>query len=180
MANIHPYAGKSVQRLTQMLNEDGGTSYVHGTDLTFGASSAYTDSQGRNTRTVVHPADHVTFPKDEYVRYIRLDLAVLGLIPGNVYPVVQVDALPLTIHSILDKINEALGLDLEPSEVVNEEHRSIQSEYPLKIADSIAWLPGTVFNFKVDAGLSGVMLLEDGTPMLLEDGTPMLLESAVV
>lgn len=178
MPNITPYAGKSAQRLVEMINADGNTSYALNTDLTFGAVSPYTDSQGRNSRAVVIPTDASTYPRNEYVRYVRLSLSVLDLVPGNVYEPVQIDMLPFTIHSILDKINAALGLDLEPDEVIDEEHREIASTYPLKIrtGGSLAWLP-SVYNFKAEVGLVNVILMEDGTAMLMEDNTPMLLET---
>ncbi len=179
MPNIYPYAGKSAERLLAMVNADGGTNYALETDLTFGAVTAFTDSQGRNTRAVVIPTDSATFPRNEYVRYVRLPLSVIDQVPGNVYPTVQIDALPFTTHSILEKINAALGLDLEPDEVINEEHRSIAATYPLKIkvGASLAWLP-SVYHFKANVGLADLLLMEDDTPMLMEDGTPMLLESA--
>lgn len=173
MSTLKPYSGKSKDRLVELINHDNGTNLVEGVDFVFGTVESHSGNGGRNTRIKLIPTDTENYG-EEYVNYYRLSINVLDLLPDEFIEIVNIAQVPFTIHSILDDINTSLGLDLEPSEVVNETHSIEQQFYPLKIrVGSFAWLPST-YNFKTNLG--AIALKETGDPILMENGDSVLLE----
>lgn len=145
---ITPYSGTSLQRLIELLNRENAVSYVHGTDFTIGLPLGYTDSEGRNTRVLLTVKKPGKLTPQE-VFYRRLNISVLNKLPAGYIKNVYVPKLPFTIHEILPNINEALGLDLTTSEVVNTSYSVRQSKYKLTIREtaSLAWIGN--FDFPV-------------------------------
>lgn len=141
MADMRPYGGTSLARLAKMINDDNATNLIPGVDYTLGPPLAYTDTEGRNTQVLLTPLVETDVKVPQNVHFWRLDLAVLGELPsGYVQPVV-IDTVPFTIHQILPQLNQALGLDLEASEVVNTRYTVPQAAYALQIRNesSLAW-----------------------------------------
>jgi hypothetical protein len=110
------------------------------------------------------------------VRYTRLSISVLANLPEGSLAVVQIPQIPFSIHSILDRINTALGLNLDPSEVVDVTYTQGQRTYPLTInSTSVAWVVSS-YNFLTDQGL--FIDQQSGSPMLMQSGEPFELEAA--
>lgn len=175
MPTIKPYKGLSNDRLTDLINSDNGTTLVEGVDFNYGPVTESAGTGGRNTAIELIPTDTTQYTSS-VVRYTRLPIHVMGLLPEGEVDSVEISELPFTIHQILPKINEALGLDLTPDEVLNTTHTQRHSVYPLTILPgSLAWLPSTYY-FKVE--LDGVILMENGEPILTQNGLPFELESA--
>lgn len=174
MSDQKPYSGTSKDRLTALINQDNNTSLVENVDFTYGIPEVFSGNNGRNTRIKLTP---LTGEKSEaYVNYWRLSITALDQLPDGYIEVVQIPQLPFTIHSVLDAINTALGLDLTPDEVVNETHTEPKTSYPLKIrTGSFAWLPSTYY-FK--ANMDNYILTEDGKPLETEDDFVFELETA--
>lgn len=175
MPSIKPYDGLSGDRLTDLINLDNSSSLVQGVDFTYGPVTVINGNNGRNTAIDVLPTDTESH-SESTVKYIRLPISIMGLLPVGEVDSVDVDALPVTTHDLLPRINAALGLSLTEDEVQNIEYTQVLATYPLTIVDgNIAWLPST-YNFKVN--LPGTMLDEDGNSLLTEAGYPFELESA--
>ncbi|MCK9235002.1 MAG: hypothetical protein M0R77_01230 [Gammaproteobacteria bacterium] len=171
MPQSTPYKGKSVDRVAALMNETNETEYVLNVDFTLGQMRIAAEAGGN---TVLDYNSNVEGKLSSYVIYTRLPISVLN--NRSDLDVVDIPTFPFTTHEVLDLINEALGLDLEPSEVINETHTTRLPDYPLKVnASSLAWLPST-YRFK--ALLPGSILEEDGSPLLTEYGTVFELESA--
>lgn len=174
MPTIKPYEGLSNDRLTDLINSENNTSLVEGVDFTYGPVTVSAGPQGRNTSIILTPPEESGF-SETTIRYIRLPLTIMGLLPEGEVDYVDIENIPFTIHEILPKINASLGLSLTTSEVVNSTQTQAALQYPLTIvAGSFAWLPST-YNFKVR--LPGTILEEDGDPLLTQHGLPFELES---
>lgn len=146
MAQVTPYIATSEQRVTEALNQSSSKNLIHGVDFTFGSIVAEPGAGGRNTRIEVIPTGNFS---RSWHSYTRLDLNVLAELTGTATPSgVFVPHFPFTAHSALAQINQALGLTLSPAEVVNTSYTEIQSIYRLTIAQSVAWLPGSHFDFQ--------------------------------
>ena len=78
---------------------------------------------------------------DTDINYARLGIDVLSHLPEDFIRNVWIDGFPFGIHEILDRINEALGLDLVSEEVVDLRFDYLQEAYPLRIVPgkSYAW-----------------------------------------
>lgn len=153
MTRYTPYKGTSAERLIQMINLDNGKNYQLGVDVHFGPPIHHIDQDGRNTRVTVTPAAQSNYLTPEDVYYWRLSLTVLDeLPPGHVRKVV-VPGFPFSTHSILDQINDALGLDLSPEEVANYTYESEQALYRLDIMSnvSLAWNSGAFFKTRLES-----------------------------
>lgn len=137
-----PYAGSSAQRLTDLINADNDTTLQLGVDFTFGAPSAYSDSSERNTKVTMTPMPGTPWPKAETIHYTRLQLTVLDDLPVGWVKPVLIQNLPFTLSGLLDEINEALGLNLTPDEVVNTVYSTAQDTYRLPINNnaSLGWI----------------------------------------
>lgn len=140
---IKPYGGSSSNRLASLLNRANSTDYVPGIDLEFGLPEQVIGANS-NTRVTVRPKSPGF--KTQYVNYRRLSINALNALPPGELAEVLVEHWPFVTHDELSKINEALGLNLEPSEVINETFVDTgQTKLPLRISDkSLAWLPSEV------------------------------------
>lgn len=173
MPTMKPYGGTSRDRLVEMINKDNSENFVYGTDFTFGSFSAASGTGGRNTKIRVIPTDSEKYGQQD-IEYYRLPLAVLNYLPEGYIKPVKIDALPFTIHSVLDRINESLGLDLTPEEVLNQEFRIPQDKYTLKIAtnnSSMAWTFSS-YDFKIEGDFLDYRFTTTNQVRLTTDGTP--------
>lgn len=150
MDNPKPYAGTSGQRLTALINTDNNSALQLGVDFTLSAPQPYSDSAGRNTRVMITALDSAYDPRPKPLHYKRLDLRVLDQLPEGWVTAVSVAGLPFSVHDILDDINAALGLDLQPEEVVNTTYTTGALQYRLVIDDtvSLAWIDSD-YRFRV-------------------------------
>lgn len=149
MATLKPYAGLSPARLTALMNKDNHDTLRLGVDFTFGIPAAYSDVAGRNTKLVITPMPGKPYDGPQELHYWRLGLDAMGRLPVGEVAKVQLESLPFSIHDALPAINAALGLNLTTDEVEDDIFLEMQATYPLTITDSLAWLPGSVFNFQV-------------------------------
>lgn len=151
MANPKPYGGSSAQRLTAMINRDNQGSLQLGIHFTFGEPSEFLDEYGRNTQVTMTPVPGTHFRGPETIYYKRMSLDVLANLPGGFVQPVLVPRGPIYIHDILPRINAALGVDLEPEEVVDEYFEEELDVYPLRIVNSasLAWVESG-FTFAIE------------------------------
>lgn len=147
-----PYSGLSAWRLTELINaaNPNQPTLVDGVDFLYGDPVASV-AAGYNTRVRLKSL-RPSRPKDRDIYYNRLPLDVLNELPPAFIQPVVTDKETFTIHGILEEINYALGLDLEPQEVLNTTHNLGEPSYPLIIKEgaSLAWLGNTRYDFKVD------------------------------
>lgn len=147
---ITPYKGKSSDRLVALINAANLGQFVDGQpyaplandgSFTFGQPMAYVDSDGRNTEISL-TFERADYQKTDYVQYSRLALTVLNDLPDGYLDMVVIPTLPFKLSDILDRINDALGLDLDISEIRDQTFTSVQTRYPLPInaANSVAWI----------------------------------------
>lgn len=149
MARIKPYAGTSKDRLSALISKSqtpvlpSAVSYVF-SNMREGTSSV----DGATDITVVASiGSRVDAPED--VSYQRLDIDVLSLLPSEEIELVPALEVPFSIHDILGEINTALGINLLPEEVVNEEFTEQSEIFPLTItSESLAWVP-SVYMFRM-------------------------------
>ena len=136
---IKPYGGTSRQRLTDLINSANGLSLIEGIDFEYGPIVPYSDQPGANTKVTLK--SHKAGSNDTDIHYARLGIDVLGHLPVEFLKDIWIDSVPFNIHDILDRINEALGLNLVSEEVVNLRFESLQETYPLRITPgkSYAW-----------------------------------------
>lgn len=158
MATPKPYGGLSNDRLTALINAyNPGLNRVENVDFTYGQPQEYTDTPGRNTKVTLVPVEGTDYVGPEDIHYWRLPLSVLSLLPAGFVKPVVIDAFPFSIHASLAAINEALGLNLSPSEVEDTVYSEEQSTYTLTAigANSLAWIDST-YEFQVQ--LSGDLI----------------------
>lgn len=176
MPTIKPYSGNSRDRLVKLINDDNGTNYQYGVEYTFGTPSPATGTGGRNTKIRLIPTDSTQYGQQD-ISYWRLPLSVLDQLPAGEIDKVKIDALPFKIHDVLDRINEALGIDLAPEEVLNTEYTLPQEKYQLRIASassSLAWSYST-YNFAVEADFLNFRYTTDGQIRRTTDGQPRMI-----
>lgn len=150
MARIKPYAGTSFDRLSALISKaqtpvlPSTVSYTF-TDLREGTGPL----EGATDITVVASIGSRVDPPED-VTYQRLSIDVLSLLPPGEVVLVPAIEVPFSIHQTLDKINTALGINLLPEEVVDEEFTEQKELYPLTIDgnNSLAWL-NSVYQFKM-------------------------------
>jgi hypothetical protein len=143
MDNTKPYAGRSADRLTALINRANSSApRTLGVDFTFSTPSAYSDGTPRNTKVTMVRVPGTKYKADAEIHYIRLTLNVLDDLPAGWVKSVEVPQLPFNLHAILDVINDALGLNLEAGEVEDVQYTEQQASYVLPIRDdvSLAWL----------------------------------------
>jgi hypothetical protein len=151
MARTTPYGGLSNDRLTALINFYNPTTQVtEGVDFTYGPPEEYSDGLGRNSKVTLVPVEGTQYAGPEDVHYWRLPISVLSLLPAGFVQPVVIDAFPFSIHASLAAINEALGLNLTPSEVEDTIYSEEQSTYTLTAlgANSLAWIDST-YEFQV-------------------------------
>lgn len=138
---MKPYSGSSSDRLTRLINESNSTSLVEGIDFEYGVPVAEIAVR-TNTRVAMRVL-HDDY-RDHMLHYRRLDISALSLLPKSEVSAVYIEDWPVSIHRELSKINESLGINLKPEEVVEALHYdSGQDKLPLTISNkSLAWQPG--------------------------------------
>lgn len=165
-----PYKGTSKSRLLEMANNDNGTNHKDPEDVQFENVRQNSGPAGRNTAITAIPTD--TSKQSQVLRYTRLPLSVLYDLSRDQLRPVKIESVPFKIHDILDEINDALGLDLLPEEVTNDEYTEIKGIYTLRIAgatSSIAWTSSS-YDFIADFQLPDQRYDEYGWPRIDEDG----------
>jgi hypothetical protein len=179
MTRILPYSGTSFDRLSKLIkarNPKTDTAY-----LKFEFQNPTLLDEDFNTKIVTAPVrvksttdDSVVtrYPAQE-VQYRRLKLDVLSLLPQGEIRLVQNLQLPFNVQNVLDKINEALGLNLQPNEVFNTLYTSYQERYRLEIksTNNLAWLP-SFYDFEATI----VRQQENKVVRRQEDGSFIILE----
>lgn len=148
LEKFKPYGGTSKQRLTDLINSANGTSLIEGIDFEYGPVTPYLDQEGYNSKVTLKSLK--LGKNDTDIHYARLGIDVLSHLPEDFIQAVWIDEFPFEIHAVLDRINEALGLDLVSEEVVDLRFDELQEAYPLRIAPgkSYAWTPSE-YLFKV-------------------------------
>lgn len=163
---ITPYAGTSAARLTAMMNSDNAgqsngsqvyTALQLGVDFTFGDPQAYTDSDGRNTEAPVI-VNRPDYQNTDMVQFTRLPLTVLNQLPPSYVDPVLISKVPFKLSDILPAINDALGLDLDVSEIRDQEYDTLQPQYllPIDSTKSLAWIDSD-FQFNAKVSLVGLI-----------------------
>lgn len=150
MPRIMPYAGSSHTRLSELIRRAQNPALPESTSFSF--SNLRVGSGNFDGDTVVTAVatlgSRVDDPID--VTYRRLGINALSMLPPDVLSVVPARPPPFSIHEILPDINEALGLNLTPDEVLDQLFKESKETYPLTIkqAASYAWY-ASVYNFKM-------------------------------
>lgn len=145
MPTIKPYAGTSIDRLKELIRTRQTPVLPKSVKYVF--SNLRLDNpqlEGTTVVTVVASAGTRVDPPVD-VHYHRLNIDELSLLPQGFTEPVEATYVPFTTHSILDKINKALGIDLVPEEVLNESFDVQAERYPLTITGnkSFAWVDST-------------------------------------
>lgn len=160
MSTLRPYGGTSVARLTTLVNRANRSNLIYGVDFTFGPPTAEDIDEERNTKIEIVPKDTKRY-KAADVYYQRLPIYVLNLLPEEFIRPIEIPARPFTIHEVLPKINEALGLDLVPEEVEDTAHDGVSESCLLTLKEgSLTWLPSSVevaIRYMVDIPLSSII-----------------------
>ena len=145
MARIKPYRGKSKERLNAMIRAT--TVPAIPKDITLLISDTVEQEQGQNTNSKVDVRAVMSHGVSAPItlKYRRLNIGMLKRLPnGELLPYKDI-AFPTTVHQILPIINEALGVDLHWSEVINDRVDSIPANgLTIRINEnSHAWRAGT-------------------------------------
>lgn len=142
MSRIQPYKGISSQRLDALIRASQIKSLTQSVTLKFGAVQK--SLAAKNTKVMVTASDlGGSYPAVE-VKYVRLNLDVLHILPfGELLPFDNI-VFPTTTHAILNTINKAIGLNLAPNEVLDKPITMLptNSVSLTMLAGSYAWLPG--------------------------------------
>ena len=161
MSNPKPYGGTSAARLTALVNRFNASSLVYGLDITFNAPRSYVGENDANTVVTIVPLRYPGRYSAADVGYTRLPISALDQLPQGFIKPVQIHSVPFSVHGILPRINEALGLDLVPTEVENIVFEESEDFYTLTIKEgSLCWLPSSVVfsaEHVVDVSLSSII-----------------------
>lgn len=176
MARLKPYAGTSHARLTALLNAGNNLSLQENVDFTFGTPTVISGPNGRNTSVVFNPVNYQIYDT-QTLRYRRLNLSALAQLGSEEILPVTIQTIPFTTHGILSVINEALGLNLIASEVLDETFNTVQTTYRVRIRDNSSSLAWVASEFYYTANHQLARLMEDGSPRLMEDGTVRTMET---
>ena len=192
MDRVKPYSGRSEKRLAGLIKAANPKLNRDDIDFEFGTPTAIagwinTEVHVRPvvTSTVTDrdgcPCPHTVTPAlFEKIAYRRMSLQDLRLLPACMILSVKNVSLPFSIHDILPQINEALGLDLLPTEVVNHRYENVAKTYKLEISShhNLAWTK-SYYMFEADIGINtNTRLLEDGSMRVSETGTPRVSEAS--
>ena len=137
------YAGTSYQRLLDLITHANGTAKVPGVDYELGLPrTANGLPNGHNTLVSVTPLKEDVIKDTVDLDYCRLNIAILNNLPPGWIQELPIEALPFSIHGLLPAINNALGLDLQPGEVLDETFTTVQPSYRIRIDENIsyAWI----------------------------------------
>lgn len=185
MNRVKPYKGRSTHRLADLIKE--ANPKLKRENISFEFGSPVPVVGWLNTELMVRPivldtpntCGCETVPAlFEKIRYRRLDLNVLNLLPACEIKPVENVSVPFNIHAILPQINEALGLDLTADEVVDRRYENAATHYKLEIRGdhNLAWAP-SFYMFETTLTYdTNTRLLEDGTVRDVEDGKPRVSE----
>lgn len=139
---ITPYAGTSCDRLTEIINNcNPGPDIMEGVDFEYTEFEPIDDNPDYNASILLKSLRKDRSSARAY--FNRLDLSVLDELPVEMLHSVTMPEFPTYTHLVLDKINEALGLNLTKEEVLNERYIVAQKKLPLRIAGhaaSYAWV----------------------------------------
>lgn len=146
MSRIKPYQGTSKERLSQLVRDAQRPPLASTVSFDFNQPIADTDSEVIGA-TIVETTAKTSKRTDPpvNVNYKRLSAEVLlDLPPGELLPFDPL-LFPTTVHAILPVINQALGLNLLPEEVVNTSLLTIpENGITITITEnSLAWRAGS-------------------------------------
>lgn len=133
-------------QLRVIANSENHTTWNEVTDFDFGnMEGGITGVPGRNSRIFIHAhrQDYI----DQWLYYRRIDPATIDdQFAGGQVPNIMIPRDPFTVVSVLDKINEALNLNLTSDDVINDSFQPGMFNYPIRFkSTSLAWLPGTYY-----------------------------------
>lgn len=179
---ITPYWGTSKNRFAELISKGKSQKLIPDVDFTVSVPVVVANILPRNTRVAI-TFNRPGFIRQQEGRYTRLNITVLDKLPiGNILPV-YIPTVPFKIHEILNEINFALGLSLDPSEVENTRYSTVKTSYQLRTKDSLAWTGNYTFkvtNVKtyiplgtvlVDTNLNGFKYPLTSKPGLIVSGT---------
>ncbi len=162
MSSSKPYTGTSNDRLTALINAANGTNLVEEIDFTYGLPQPTIGPRGENTKVVLTPCAGTLYRGPVTIYYNRLSLDVLNLLPEGFIKPALIDVFPFCMQNVLGNIDDALGLQLEPHEVINVCFDNPQPSYPLTITpNSLAWLPSTYPLVAISASYFDLSTLPD-------------------
>lgn len=146
MPRIKPYQGTSKERLSQLIRDAQQPTLPQTVSFDFEQPVADTDPNVIGSTSVMATAKTGNRVDPAVnVNYKRLSAEVLwDLPPGELIPFDPM-IFPTTTHAILPAINQALGLNLLPEEVVNTPLYSIpENGITITITEnSLAWRAGS-------------------------------------
>lgn len=145
MANSdRPYGGSSKQRLTDLINAANGTSLIEGIDFEYGTLEELKTHAKHNTR--VQLLAKKPGVANARISYTRLGIDILAHLPPEMIGEIFVDSFPFSVRQSIEKINQALGLNLTADEVENYVFKESRDSYPIRIKKgaSLAWLPSEI------------------------------------
>lgn len=171
MARLMPYAGTSHDRLTELIKTSQPKPLPQGVRFVFRNVVEIPSQAEGDTRVSVTPYLQDIPKVEQQVLYYRLPIDVLHELPeGSVLPIENI-VWPTTLHEILPILNEALGLDLLPTEVENYAINEKPVRITLRILPgNLAWIPGPYY-FNVDDSLpEGVRITQEREIRVTHDG----------
>lgn len=186
MERVKPYGGNSASRLANLIKS--ANPKLNRPDVSFEFGMPVAVQGWLNTTLFIRPIINSSLSKCsnvdpppalfEEIKYRRLSLDVLKMLPEcELLPVDDI-TLPFSIHEILPQINSALGLDLTPEEVVNHRYENAALTYKLEIVNdaNLCWVRSH-YMFETILGFgTNTRLLEDGSVRGNESGTPRIIE----
>lgn len=163
-----PYAGKSSERLTALINRHNRRKIVFGVDFTFG-----------EVRAVIHPSYNTevdliptsNFYRPQVVRYTRAPLSAYINNGGILLPV-EVFYNEFKAHDVLAEISAGTGVDFEERDLINSSHtRAGTQTIQIDASRSLAWVSGqfTFQTININARLTSsgaVRVTKDGKVMV--------------
>lgn len=147
MSRIKPYRGLSHKRLAALVRRSQHPNVPVEVVLSFSPVTEDTSVENYNSSVVVSASDHNGKLTDKEVLYRRLNLEKLKELPaGELVPYADIQ-FPTTTHTIIEIINQALGINLSKQEIVDEPIESLPvNGLTVKVQPgSYAWLEGEHF-----------------------------------
>lgn len=145
MANPpRPYGGLSKQRLTDLINAANKSSLIEGIDFEYGSVEELKNHPKHNTKVrLIAKKPGVA---DVQISYTRLGIDVLAHLPPEMLGEVLIESFPFSVKQSIERINDALGLNLTADEVENYIFNEMRETYPVRIkrGASYAWLPSEI------------------------------------
>lgn len=147
MSRIKPYRGLSHKRLAALVRLSQHPKVPVEVVLSFGPVTEDVSVANYNSKVLVTATDHNGKLTDKEVLYRRLNLEKLKDLPaGELVPYADIQ-FPTTTHTIIEIINQALGINLSKEEIVDEPIESIPvNGLTVKVKPgSYAWFEGEHF-----------------------------------